>query len=112
MLDLSDQPLDLLSVHEQLARSHGIRHEVRRYRGQRRDMRPDQPELPLAHENVGVAELDPPGADGLDLPALEGEAGLEPLLDEVIVECFSILGDGHEGAPARAVIVAAGRAAP
>jgi hypothetical protein len=36
-----------------------------------------------------------PGAHGLDLPAFEGQPGLEPFLDKIIVEGLAILDDAH-----------------
>ena len=83
-----------------------------RYRGQWSDMCAHEPKLALAHQDVGVAELDPAGADCLHLPAFEGQAGLVALLYEVVVESLAILCNGHEREPGRAVIVAAVRAAP
>ena len=85
---------------------------MRRYRGQRSDMRADEPKLALAHEDIGVAELNPAGADRLDLPALERQAGLVAFLYEVIMESLAVLCDRHERAPVRAVIVAAAQVAP
>jgi hypothetical protein len=58
-------------------------------------VRADQEDLITAHHDVAFADVGPPAADGLDLPAFEGDASLVALLDEIIVERFAVLDDGH-----------------
>jgi hypothetical protein len=68
---------------------------VSRGREQRADVRADQPQRALLDDHVGLADLRAAGADRLDLPALEHEAGFVALFDEVIEARLAILDDGH-----------------
>ncbi|MNO05592.1 hypothetical protein D3C81_2270440 [compost metagenome] len=59
-------------------------------------MRAKQEDFIVAHDDVGFLELHASGADGFGFPTLQYDAGLEALLDEVIVECFSVVNNAHE----------------
>src|SRR5690606_25995377 len=93
--DLADQLVDLVALQQQLAGAHGIGLHVGGRFGQRRDVRADQEKLGVADHDVAFLQLGAAGANGLDLPAFEDEAGFETLLDEVIVEGLFVLGDAH-----------------
>src|SRR5690606_38851777 len=79
----------------QLARARGIGSEVSRGGRKRADVTTHQEKLSAVDRHVGLLQLDAPGAYRLDLPALQGHAGFEPFLDEVVVEGFSVLYDAH-----------------
>jgi hypothetical protein len=96
LLDLADEPADLLGMHEQLAGAGRIGREVRGHRRQRTDVCADQKQLFALDDDVALADLRPAAADRLDLPAFERDACLVALLDEVIVERLAVLHDGHE----------------
>ncbi len=48
-------------------------------------MRAEEPGLVVLQEHVGFLQLQAAGAQRLHFPALQGDAGLEALLDEVLV---------------------------
>ena len=48
---------------------------------QRADVSAEQPQFAVAHDDVGVLELDTTGADGFDLPAFEDETGFVNLVE-------------------------------
>src|SRR5690606_36902886 len=87
---------DLLGVQQQLAGTGGFGADVRRGGRQRAYVHADDEELAVANDDVGFLELHVTGTDGLDLPALEHQPGLEPLLDEIVVCGFAVLDDAHE----------------
>ena len=62
---------------------------------QRADVRADQEELRIADDDIAFLDLGAVGADGLHLPALEYDARLVALFDEVIEKGFLVVGDGH-----------------
>ena len=80
-------------VEEQFSGALGIRRNVSGGRGEGVDERAEEPRLTVFQQHIGIAQLDLAGADAFDLPALEGNTGLEPFLDEIIVEGFLVLGD-------------------
>ena len=82
-------------MQQQLARPRRIGLDVRRRRRQRRDVRADQHDLAVLDDDVGFLQLRAPGADRLDLPALERESRLEFLLDEIVVIGFFVFDDAH-----------------
>ena len=95
LLDLADQALDLLGVKQQLAGAPGIGDEMGRDRGQGTDVRTDEEDFGAAHGYIALRDLGPPCADRFDLPAVERKARLVALFDEIIVEGFPVLDDGH-----------------
>ena len=62
---------------------------------QRADVSAEQPQFAVAHDDVGVLELDTTGADGFDLPAFEDETGFVFLFDEIVVVGFFVADDAH-----------------
>ena len=56
-------------------------------------MGPDQEHFAVLHRGVRVAQVDPAGPEGLDLGAGQGDAGLQRLLDEVVVVGLLVLCD-------------------
>ena len=58
-------------------------------------MAADQVELTVAQDDVGFRELRTAGANGFCLPALERDAGLEALFDEVVMKGFAVFDDAH-----------------
>jgi hypothetical protein len=64
------------------------------------------------HDDVGVGNLNPAGADRLDLPAFERQSRLEALLDELVVKGLAVLDDGHGRGPRRGRILAVQQAIP
>ena len=69
--------------------------DVRRRRGQRRDVGTDEHQFAVLDDDVGFLEVCASCADGLHLPAGKRESGLDPLLDEIIVECLPVFDDAH-----------------
>jgi len=60
------------------------------------DAAADQMQLAVADHHIAVGELHLAGADRLDLPALQHDAGLEAFLDVVLESGAAVLGDrGH-----------------
>jgi hypothetical protein len=100
LLDLADQAADLVLVHQQLLGAVGFGHHVRGRAAQRIDAAADHEQLAVADVHVAVGQLHLAGADGLDLPAREHDAGLEGLLDVVFMAGAAVLGNvGHAGGP-------------
>src|SRR5664280_2100278 len=95
LLDLADQPLDLLLVHQELLGAVGFRLHMRRGAAQRVDAATDQIELTAPDDDVTVGQLHLAGANGLDLPAFQDHAGLVALLDVIVEPCTAVLGDGQ-----------------
>ena len=92
-LDGADQPVELGSIEQQLARADRIGNHVRRRRRQRGDMRAEQVCLRILDEYVRFLQLRAAGAQALDLPSLQRQAGLVGLLDEIVVPRLAVLGD-------------------
>lgn len=55
----------------------------------------DQVEGALFQDDVTFLDLRPAGANGLDFPAVEHDAGLIPLFNEVIKKRFFVFDDAH-----------------
>jgi len=96
-LDLTDEPVDLGPMQQQLARARGVGVHVGRRRGERCDVRADQQDLAVLDDDVGFLELRPTRADRLHLPASEREAGLEAFLDKIVVKRLAVFDDTHDG---------------
>src|SRR5437667_6873629 len=95
-LGAPDQLGDLVAMEEQLARpSRLVVVPVSLLVW--RDMRPDQPCLPLLDPGVRLGQVDTPGTDRLDLCSGERDAGLERLLDGELVAGAAVDGDGLIG---------------
>src|SRR5262249_23209224 len=75
LLGLADQPLDLLAVHQQLARALRLV-VVARGRPVRRDVDVVEPDLAVLDRRVAVLELRLAAAQGLDLGAREHDPRL------------------------------------
>src|SRR5262249_41400330 len=90
--DFRRPALELPSVHQHLAVSLGQVARPRR-RTIARDMRPDEESLASAELNERVLEVGPAIPERLDFASGEGEPGLEPALDEELVERLAIRGD-------------------
>ena len=109
-LHAADQPVDLLAVHAAACgcasdpARRGLTRPAARSYGE-----PIRYSSASLHDHVGFLDLGAAGAYRLHLPALEREAGLEALLDEVVVEGFPVLDDAHRLA---AAILPAARAVP
>ena len=85
LLDLADQPPDFGLVQLQLPGAVGLGADQRQGTAQRIDAAADQEQLTVTDQHVAVSQLHLAGADGLDLPAGEHDAGFVALL-EVVVE--------------------------
>src|SRR5690348_13646017 len=94
-LDLADQPVDFLAMHEKAPRAGRIRGNVRRRRRQRRDMRADQHEPSVLDDHIRLLEIRATAADRLHFPAFERNPGLEALLDKIVVKGLTVLDDAH-----------------
>jgi coenzyme Q-binding protein COQ10 len=85
------QTVYLAAVEQQLAQSFRVGRHVCRHGVERRHVRAQQPRFAFAQDHVAVRELSFSGAHALDFPALEGNAGLEAILDEVVETRLPIL---------------------
>src|SRR5690606_37594936 len=93
-LDLADELVDLAPVQQQLAGAHGIGGHVAGGRDQRGDLGAEQEQLAVADHRVGLADVGAAGADGLQLPALQRKAGLEAVLQVVLMARALVQRDG------------------
>src|SRR5690606_35159473 len=93
-LDPADQIVDLAPVQQQLAGPLGVGDHVGRGLGERGDLGAEQVEFGVADHGVGLADAGAAGADGLELPALQRDPGLEPLFEVVVVARAPVQGDG------------------
>lgn len=93
----TNQLLDLVRMQKQLARSSGFGADVRGCRWECAYMRTDKENFPIPDNDVSFLQLRPTGPDCLGLPALQYEAGLIAIFDEVIVKCFFVLRNAHGG---------------
>jgi hypothetical protein len=73
---------------------------------QRRELGADQEQLAMLDQGVTVGDVGAAGADRLQLPALEGQAGLVPLLQVVFVPGAFVQGNGLGDRRALARLVA------
>ena len=94
-LHLADQSPQLFGVHQQFAGAGRVGLYMRGRGQQRADMTADQVQPTVAQDYVGFRELHAACANGFRLPALQGDAGFEALLDEVIMECLAVFYDAH-----------------
>jgi hypothetical protein len=90
-LDGADQLVDLPLVQQQLARPLALV-VVAVARGVFRDVGVDQPGLAAVLGDIGLRDRAAPAAQRLDLGAGQRQAGLEGLLDEVVVPRLAVLG--------------------
>src|SRR5436305_15349693 len=93
--DFTDEPVDLDSMHQQLARARRIGPAVRRRGSERRNVRAKQHDFTILDDHVSFLQLRTAGANRLDFPAFERDASLEFLLDKVVVVGFFVFDDGH-----------------
>ena len=100
-LGLAQQLVDLAPVEQQLAGALWLVVEADVRRPPRGDMEADDPGLVALDARVGVREAHLLVADALDLRAAQHDAGLEGVLDAVVVAGSSVPGDGvaHRGTP-------------
>lgn len=94
-LHLVDDFFDFCGVQQQFAGAYRIGMDVRRGVQQGADMRAEQVERAILGGDVGFLELRASGADGLDFPAFQHDAGLVFVFDEVFVKRFFILDNAH-----------------
>ena len=96
-LNLADQLADLGGMQQQLARAYRIGTDVGRSRRQGTDMATDQKNLSVTQNYIGLLQLNPACTDRLDVPTFENDAGLDALLDEVIVKGLLMVYNAHCG---------------
>src|SRR5690606_39725476 len=84
-LDAADEGVDLAAVQQQLAGATVVGDDMGGGRDQRRDLRAEQEQLAAADDRVALGDVGAPGADRLQLPALQRQAGLQALLQVVLV---------------------------
>ena len=94
-LHAADEPADFRRVEKELARARRIGMHVRRCSGERRNVTAGEPDLGVVDDDVRFLELHAAGTYGLDLPALERDAGFIAFLDEIVVERLFVLYDAH-----------------
>src|SRR5688572_23998419 len=103
-LDRADQLVDLARVEEELAGAGVVRLDMGRSGRERRDVRADEEDLAVVHDDVSLLDLHASGAYRLGLPPFEDDAGLELFLDEIVVEGFLVLNDTHGWLPWRRIL--------
>src|SRR5690606_27058412 len=109
-LDSANEAVDLAPVQQQLAGTPGIGDHVGGGRVQRCDLRAEQEQFAVPDQGVAVGEIQTSGAQALYLPAFQGNAGLDALLDEVFVPGALVEADGGgllAGLAAAGVLLAA-----
>jgi hypothetical protein len=94
-LHLADQLVDLVAVQQQLAGAGGVGADVGRGGFERRDVHPEDVELPVADDHVAFLDIAPPGPDALHFPAGQNDAGLVAFFDEVVVKGLAVVDDAH-----------------
>lgn len=95
LFDLADQLADFLGLEQQLARAHGIGMDVGGRRGQGADVHAQQVQFAIAHDDVAFLELHAAIADRLDFPALQDQAGLVAVFDEIVVRGLAVIDNAH-----------------
>src|SRR6185369_981130 len=93
LLDLSDQAADLILVHQQLLGPYGIGADMGGRGLQRIDLAADHVQLAALDDHIAVGQLRLALAQGFDFPALQHHAGLEFLLEEVVVGRLLVVGN-------------------
>gem|GEM_PF-4539 len=88
------QAVDLLAVQEQLAATNRIGGDVTGGAEQRSDVGAYEPCLAVLEHYVGFAQLGAALAHAFDFPALQRQARLEAVFDEVVMARLFVLGDG------------------
>jgi len=73
---------------------------------QRGDLRADQEDLAITDIRIGVGHVAATGADRLDLPALQHQAGFDPIFQVEFVARALVQRDGFVGRPALCFILA------
>jgi len=81
-------------MQQQLSRALRIGHHVGRSACQWGNVGADEPGFAVAQQNVAVDQLGLARANALDLPTLQGESGLESLLEVVVMLSALVEGDG------------------
>ena len=94
-LDLADQSIDLLASEQQFARARRIGAHMRGRRGERAHMRTNQDDLAVLDDDVRLFQIGAARPDRLHFPSFERQAGLEPLLDKIVVKRLPVLDDAH-----------------
>src|SRR5579864_6072881 len=94
-LDLADQAVDLLAMHQQSARARRIGMHVRRSGRERGDMRADQHQPAVLDDDVRLLEMRAPAANRLHFPAFQRNPGLEAFLDKIVVKGLAVLDNAH-----------------
>jgi len=96
LLDLADELADFLGFQQQLARAHGVGVDVGGGRGQRAHVHAKQVQFAIAHDDVAFLELHTAIADRFDFPALQNQAGLVAVFDEIVVRGLAIVDNAHK----------------
>lgn len=86
-----------MPIEEQLARSGRVSFDVRRRARERRKMRTDQEGFSLMERYVTFCYLRTARTDALYLPALQDQASLVSVLDEIVVTRLAVNGDQVSG---------------
>src|SRR6185437_528508 len=94
-LDLADQTVDLLAMHQQSARARRIGMHVRRSGRERGDMRADQHQPAVLDDDVRLLEMRASATNRLHLPAFERNPGLEAFLDKIVVKRLAVFDNAH-----------------
>ena len=95
-LRLADELHDLAAVHEELSRAVRLKRHVRAGLVRRRHVGVAEEELAVAHVDVREVDLGAGGANALDFPALEHDAGLELFFDRIVVAGALVLNECHD----------------
>lgn len=94
-LHFSDEFVDFVLVHQQLAGADRIGVDVGRGVEQGADVGTEQVERAVHDGDVSLLELGAPGADGFDFPTLQHDASFMFFFNEVLVVGLFILNDAH-----------------
>ena len=91
----ADEFVDFALVQKQLARTDGVRTDVRGGSGQRGDVAAHQVKSVFFPIDIAFLQLHAPRADGFYFPAFQHQACLNLLFDIIIVEGLAVVRNRH-----------------
>ena len=95
--DETDEFVQFMAVQQQFARAPWLRMDVRGGAQQRVDGAAEDEGFTIFDGDVALLDVEMPGSQRLDFPALQHDAGFVALFDKIIVSRFFIQRDGAAG---------------
>ena len=97
LLNLADQALDFLLVHQQFLGPDLVRADVGRGGVEGLDLKADEEQLTAADHHIAVGELYLALTQGFDFPALQHQARFKTLFKKIVVRRLFVIGDAGSG---------------